>query len=595
MKKFPAICGILSVILWTYILSYSDSFFLIYVICALISCAGAITYLRSDRSVIFDKENKASSLIIIFSAVVFSGAVSLANYAIFWEQKDLRGFYPRHMDIGIPSSVGFLMMFLTGVIVFYFVFYLIGSHVEKIGYKCDRSPVRYGEPVSDEIKKGIRKVFFAAFSAAMALPLFFLYFVSRPGVITPDTVWQLMMIEGGGYSRHHPYYHTRIIGFFVWLSKVMGSDRNTGILIYTTCQILFLSVVIGYAAVTLYEKGIAKKWIVITMLIYALNPYFIISAAGVQKDFLHSACILVFMISVYRYLYQIGTNRTADAVITVVSAVGVAIFRNNGWVILAATVIIFAVKLKGQMKKLYPAFLVVLALAFLMNHQVLDALGVLKTNAAEPYSVPLQQMARVAATGRQLSEEDLHDLNLYMQVNAVGDNYLPYLSDPVKEMLVVSNFEGHLPEFLGLWARLGIKYPMDYIKAYSDLTKGFYNGGYDHLWKWERGVNSNDLGYEEGWSLPAAVSAWDLYTSLFDGYSPLRLFRSVGLYVWALYILWLILRLKKDDKRGVILTPLFILVATILVSTPLCYQIRYVHAVVYGIFMLYPMLLAGSE
>ena len=204
MKKLPAICGILSVILWTYILSYSDSFFLIYVICALISCAGAITYPRSDRSVIFDKENKASSLIIIFSAVVFSGSVSLANYAIFWEQEGLRGFYPRHMDIGIPSSVGFLMMFLTGVIVFYFVFYLIGSHVEKIGYKCDRSPVRYGEPVSDEIKKGIRKVFFAAFSAAMALPLFFLYFVSRPGVITPDTVWQLMMIEGGGYSRHHP-------------------------------------------------------------------------------------------------------------------------------------------------------------------------------------------------------------------------------------------------------------------------------------------------------------------------------------------------------------------------------------------------------
>lgn len=140
----------------------------------------------------------------------------------------------------------------------------------------------------------------------------------------------------------------------------------------------------------------------------------------------------------------------------------------------------------------------VITITAIMKGPFVNIIGVQKSEFAESLSIPIQQISRVIYDGYEIDESQNKLIENIIDINIIKENYLPYISDPVKG--VINNTEGsnqylekHKLEYLQLWIQLGLKYPKEFLKAWIDQTKGYWNGGYDY-WVWITGIDAN-VGY----------------------------------------------------------------------------------------------------
>ena len=95
----------------------------------------------------------------------------------------------------------------------------------------------------------------------------------------------------------------------------------------------------------------------------------------------------------------------------------------------------------------------------------------------------MQQIARVLHNGRELAQEDLDMLSQIFLVDQTAEVYDPLTVDPVKFLTFrydqVPYLMAHLGEYVKLYLRIGLQYPMDYWQAWVEQTKGYWNGGYN--------------------------------------------------------------------------------------------------------------------
>ena len=209
------------------------------------------------------------------------------------------------------------------------------------------------------------------------------------------------------------------------------------------------------------------------------------------------------------------------------------------------------------------------------------ALGVVPTETSEAVGIPLNQMARVAALGGEMTESDKEYLGSIIPYDEYPNRYYPCCTDNLKWS------EGFDNEALqnGMWSHwlsMLVRNSNTYFQAWELQTFGFWAVNTEEQDGWSWNVSA---GMPRNVTAEGAQQLWDGYliksgslatnvkaTSMFpvDSWSV-----PISWLLWVSCYLSLLLCLGKKPLWALGLIPSIGVVLTLLVASPVAYWPRY--------------------
>lgn len=536
-------------------LAAGDAYYSVYLLCAL---AGMLCLISWRPTAL----RKSEAGWILAAASLFSGAVVLANYDLFQPFSALENLF--HLTCTLFGGI-----WVGGAILLWMYQKL------PVSGKADgrNHPVR---------------VFFLCFCSIAAIQLGYLLFVRYPGVLTTDSVTTVGQLLGQQpYDNTMPFWHTVTVKVFVDPGTALFGNINAGVAMFHGAQILFLSACFAFALMTLYQRG-APTFILIGVYgLYALLPYQIAYSVTLWKDVSFAGAVLVFTTALYRWLAGLGRKKV-NGMLLVLGSLGICLWRTNAWYAFAVTLAVLALLLGKKEKKLLLILLAVLLFTWVLLNPVLDALGVKEGNLVEAFAVPFQQIARVVANQRPLTQKQQTLLGQIFDLEKMAQLYDPLTVDPVKFETFrydqVDYVRQHFGQYLKLYIQLGLQYPGDYLKAWVEETKGFWNAGY-RFWIYTSGVADNPYGVTAAYGEGFFASVYAAWFRCFEKLDILQPLVSIGLHVWGLVACMLVNFLKKR-KEALLGLPVLVLLFGLWLGTPVYAEFRYA----YPLFLTMPLI-----
>lgn len=552
IRKHAGLYGFLQglfIYAWVTGLAGTDSYISVYILWAVTGIFCVCDNLRTPLRYV----GKTARWALVFSAL-FSAATLLANYRLF------EPFTARLSLFQMACG------FLGGLIVCLNVLICLADRLPLPGAAERTHPVR---------------VFLFAFGSIAAVDLLYLLFEAYPGVLTRDSITTMQQILEGTYDNTMPFWHTMTVQVFVRLGLALFGDISAAVAFFHTAQILFLAACMAYGVVTLYQSGVSRLFLAAVFGLYILMPYHIVYSVTLWKDVLFGGAVLLFITAMYRLLKKLGKSQWTNYGMLLLGGMGTCLWRTNGWYAFLTSTLVMLFLLKKEKRKILAVMGGILIVCWVLINPLLSALQVSKTDMVEAFAVPFQQIARVVAQGRELTPEETELLEMAFQLDKVPELYDPETVDPIKfETFRYGNREyigQHLTEYLKLYLRLGLKYPGDYLKAWVDETKGYWNGGYS-FWIYTWGVSDNEMGITASGGGNAVGS---LFRAIFRFLEQPALFQplsSIGLWAWAVMGCCL-LNLWKKREEFLLTVPLLVLLAGLWLGTPVYAEFRYAYPV----------------
>lgn len=553
--------GVQALFIYTWLsnLTGTDSFLTVYLLCAL---TGVLCLWDNARA-----ESREAAWVRVLTWILsglFGGATVLANYPLFEPMT------------AILSLFNMACSFAGG--------YFVACNILLCAIR--RLPL---EAADSKERKHAFRVFLLASGAVAAVFLLYLFTTGYPVYLAHDSIVSLDQIREGVYSNHHPYWYTRFIELCMDLGYLFSSDVNVAAAVYSAVQCVIMALCFGYLLVTLYQAGVPLWCILGVFAVSALLPYNITYSITMWKDTLFGGCSLAVMTALYRIVKDLGKCRWLNYAVFALCGVGFCLVRNNGFPVFLVWTAFLLIFQGRKHWKLLLICLLVLAVAWFMTGPMLEMLNVADTEMVEILAVPFQQIARVIALDLPIGEEDMAFLKEIFWIDRVKELYTPYIVDPIKFEAMRPDGEVFLKqnmgEFLSVWLRLGLQHPGEYVKAWVEETKGYWNGGY-YYWIYIKGTYPDISGI-------GGFHPDNLGKTLFDA-----LFRytekpvileplySIGLQVWAIISCCFVCFAQKR-KEFLIAIPMVVLSAVLWVMTPVYAEFRYA----YPMFVTCPLVL----
>ena len=393
-----------------------------------------------------------------------------------------------------------------------------------------------------------------------------------PAVLDFDAIKQMDMLAGlRPMTDHHPFAHTMLIR----LCLTIGGGSPTA---YAVIQMVLLSLIFAFSTAWVYSKGVSKGVCMIIAAYFALNPVHASFSVTMWKDVLFGGFVLLFTVVLCEVTMTKGDclRKPSWLLLLLLSALGMAFFRNNGPMALAVLAVVLLIVFRRAWKQWVAVFACVFILLGIVKGPVFDAVGVEPTTFTESLGIPLQQIARVVAVGGDISQEQLDTLDSFVSVETVKRNYNPYCVDYIKSEVYGADFhhevlEEKKGEFFRLWFELLLKNPKIYIESYLDSTYGFWYPLSDSFVAYWHNVHTNQLGLEQITISPAFSRGLGLMAE--KGWKmniPSLCVFSVLFFAAAAWV-------KKGKAFLIPFLPVILLWMTILIAAPIATSLRYVY------------------
>ena len=564
------------ILYWCAYLSKSDAHIAPYLLVGLLALYFAVV--RSRSAFAAETFSKSETRVTNGFAFLLASTVVLANYKMFVGADD-GGFLAALASGRFKAYQGIAeALLLWGIGFWLFKEILIGV-AGLDGIKADSAPIKN------------KKLMFGILGSVMALfYALFLFGSQYPGELTPDSIYQMTQLLTHSYSNHHPYYHTQIIHAVIAVGLKVFGDINRAVALYSVFSILVMTFSFLYVVETVYTCTQNRKILLVVFLFYLLMPFHIMYSMTMWKDVFFGASVTCFAVSCYRCLQSVGNGKW-NWMMLLLASFGMGLLRSNGWVALFVSTMAFVVLFRKKYKKMFFLFAVVLLATFILKHPVLSFLQVTQPDTIESLSIPAQQIARVIVDGKTLTEEQSQIVSKVIDIDQVPKKYKNFISDPVKHLVRQKGNQEYLRqhpvEFLKLYGQLGLRYPHEYVKAWIDQTRGYWNGGYSY-WRWSTGVKKNTLGIKRTVKSQFLDKALKKYLKIWETSPFLQLFLSIGLYVWGIVLLSYRAVMRRNREVLFATIPFLAVIATLLIATPVFAEFRYAYAIFCG----FPFLLA---
>ena len=421
-----------------------------------------------------------------------------------------------------------------------------------------------------------------------------------PGVIISDSMDQIGQALAGQYGNHHPVVQTWILQCFLMIGNHWTGELTTGIALYCIAQMLVLSAIYAYFIAECYAHHV-KKWVcVLLFLFYGILPYNVMYAINIWKDSLFSGALLLFGILLWKLMKQKEAKKITwimQEIILVLSGCIVTLFRNNGFYAFLVVIPFVIVLCWKKNKQTIAAVVLVVLATLVIRGPVFAHFEVTPADTIESLSIPAQQIARTIANGGELTMEEQELLGKIIDIDAISDVYDEGLSDPIKSQVRQSGNQEYLEQnkaaYLNLWLHIGMRYPMNYIRAFLHQTEGYWYPDVQR-WVYTEGICENSGGMVTEPKLPAMLSQMIGKGILWSGYTKVPFYGllwSIGLAVWLTFILAGYSFASGKYKDLLYYLPMLALWGTLLVATPVNGEFRYI----YAIFLCIPFYIIMSK
>lgn len=535
---------------WCIFLVKADSYYSPYFVLAIVAIIHRTVCI--SKNIKLSKQNKI--LLTIFS-IFLSLTVVLANYSLF------------HTIVSHAYRlIAIIEVFLGGFVVF---------------RECIIALSEFNVKNNEVILRNKNLFFLSLWLIIIFIDLFIFYTAQYPGIFTPDSIGQVRQILTGVYTNHHPFYHTMIIKIFIDIGLNVFNDINVGVALYSIFSIFVLATCIIYIVKTIYTITKNLNLTLIVYICYLVYPVNIKYSFYMGKDVFFGVAISVFVVTIYKILNNIG-NYKVNLLITFLSSLGVCLLRSNGLFVYVFSFIVFFILFFKKYKFINLIMVITILLSIILKYPVLSSLNVKQPDTIESLSIPAQQIARVIKDEKELTSNQKELLNKVIDIDKIPDYYVSFFSDPIKDLVREKGnqdyLKEHSKEYLNLYIQLGLKYPQKYIEAWVDQTRGYWNSGYA-FWRWADGVTNNDLGVYQTVNSKFFDSVLTLYLMEWQGSPIFTFFLSIGFMVWLLIMFVYKSALYKRKDLFFIMVPPLLVIATLLIATPLYAEFRYAYAV----------------
>lgn len=400
-----------------------------------------------------------------------------------------------------------------------------------------------------------------------------------PGIITPDSNWQMQQALGlTELSNHHSIIHTGIISIALNLGKALFNSIEAGLCIYSVISIIIMAFIDTCILQYLSKKNVPVVVRILALLYYMFYPMHAYYSITMWKDIFFSGMfgiLFILFIELVTNTEDFLAKKRNIAAFVVVSIL-VIYLRSNGLYCILLAMPFVCIVLRKYWKKILAMFSIILVLYFIINTLMYNVFNIIKVATGEALSIPVQQIARVDKNHRdELDEETRSEIYSYFNYYNIGDYYNPTLSDDVKFKFKSDYFDEHKGEFIGLWFGLFTKYPKDYFESFFSNSYGYYyveaqnnifsnfsnDNGLDLV---QRPLTSGNL-LDQVLRI-SEYSTAPIYSMLF----------SIGFVFWLMVACMGYKIYKKETKYILLYIPLFVLWLTMIASPVFC-EYRYAY------------------
>lgn len=298
-----------------------------------------------------------------------------------------------------------------------------------------------------------------------------------PGIYSYDAGPQVWQIFGGqGLSAHHPLVHTLLLDGCFYLGHYITGNYNTGLLIYTLVQSIFMAACFSYAINKMKILNVDPIIQTISFLFFAFSPINQIWVMTTTKDVIFAGFILVLLVDTVECVvkkeefFSLKINLIKYCIV----AMFMCLFRNQGIYVLILLFPFMMFIMKGERKKTLLMFLVPILITKIFTGPISTSLGVQSANPREALSVPIQQLARVITLSPDtITEEEKNTVYQYIPKSYI-DTYNPITSDTVKEGFNQELFKDDSKSFFKVWLSVGLRNKKIYIDSFLYGSYGYF-------------------------------------------------------------------------------------------------------------------------
>lgn len=437
-------------------------------------------------------------------------------------------------------------------------------------------------------RHGFAKAFFIL--CAVYLPFLLLAF---PGNVCWDAAGQIeQVVEGSGYSLHHPLAHTLLMGGGTWLGERLLGSREAGLFCYMLLQLAGLAAALASTIGVLARRGMKKGLLWALLLIYCVTPVYSNMASTALKDVPYASAVTGYVICLALLLENPRRLKGwRFSVGFVLLQVCVILFRNNGiYVVLFSGLVILVLFLKKYgWRKAGGLFLGTfsgsLAAGELILFLLAQALGASAGSMGEALSLPFQQTARyLQVYGGQLTLEEREAVEAVLgDVQELAKRYDPDSADPVKAQFRKNASTGELLAYLKQWAHGLIRHPGVYVEAFLAHTYGWFSPEVNNSIRYEAEYDV----VSRGGLFPGAEKLLIFYYRFAGRFTPLGILENIGFAVWGLF--FLVCYQKRHGQRGLAAAGLSLWISLLvcMASPGFLHHARYGFPILFSILFLY--------
>lgn len=329
-----------------------------------------------------------------------------------------------------------------------------------------------------------------------------------PGLITWDGYRQFLEFERTSIdylnfqyypTNHHPWASTVILGNIFNLGRFIGG-ANTGILLIVATQMLTTSLILSYIIKGI-GQSMGKKAFIFTFIFYS-TPIFAFWTVTVEKTSIFIAMAMLFVFQFIK-IFSYRNILIRDYALTLISAVGMMAFRNDGIYIVFISLLVLVVYSVYKHRDILRGILVV-AISFVListswNYISSHYMNVKPGSTGEVLTIPMRQLTKVAIDHPdKLSKKDWNVLDKITPRETLSKHYNVDHADDLKSTFPVDTFLRNEDEiksvesgmlqsepnkktikdtssYIKLWFKYLLKYPKTYISVFLDANKKFLN------------------------------------------------------------------------------------------------------------------------
>lgn len=414
-----------------------------------------------------------------------------------------------------------------------------------------------------------------------------------PAMMSPDSFYQINTVENKILSDLHPFVQTWFFGGIYSLGKTIFGPGNLALAFYTIIQMLILSFLFALVIKTLYKNNVNKIICIIILAFYCISPLHAYYSVTLWKDILFGGNFILLFIALFNLINEQKISlKNKNLHLLILSSLVLMFFRNNGIYVFFVMVPFMIYYFKQNRKLISLLSISLIIMYYVIKGPIFALAGISSTRTVESYSIPLQQVARTISLNGKISNKEKETLNKLFYMEQVKENYVPYISDPIKNSVNAKYFANHQSEFINVWIKLLIKNPQIYIESYMSSTLGYwYPNVIYHATSFVGSATEEYNAYK--FKIDNAPKGNKAVNKMIDYanarvYPFANLFWSVGLACLLMFFgLALTLYNSSKNKYVVCYAPFIGLWITMMIATPVFSELRYI----YGIFTCIPLLI----